>query len=112
MFRNFGEPAGASTGSVSYIELTRTTPSVRRSSSVARRRFRARSPRFEPSAMRTDSGGAVDADVIRQLVDILGGAREVSSELFACAADGLDDTFRILAGLETDRELRGDVVPE
>src|SRR5687768_17614910 len=106
-FRNIG--GGASTGSVSMKVLMRTTRMGR--ASMARRRWYARSPRLEPRAMMT-LAGRLDVDVIRQLVDIIVGAREVVPQLFARAVDGVGDPVGEGALLEGDGQPRRDLVPE
>src|SRR3954463_4127312 len=94
--------------------LTRTTGMTLRSSSMARRRKRARSPRFEPAAISTDDDTLLlaDVDLVRQLVDVVFGAREVGLELLPGGGDRLDDPFREFTILETDGQLRRDLVPE
>src|SRR5205823_14852888 len=74
--RKRGDPGGASTGSVSWNELTRTMCTILRSSSTARRSVRARSPRFEPRAIATVLL-IRDVDLVGQLVHVVGGAWEV-----------------------------------
>src|SRR5262249_744610 len=107
--RKRGDPGGASTGSVSMNELTRTTSITRRRSWLARRRCSARSPGFEPSATRAL---LLDIDGVRQLVDVVRGAREVLAKVLAGGGDRLDDPLGELAVLEANGQLRGDLVPE
>src|SRR6185436_6430164 len=110
MFRNGGEPGGASTGAVSRMELTRTTRITSPRACTARRRFQRRSPRLEPSAMTTVL--RLDVDLVREPVDVARGAREVRTELLAGGADRFDDAIGELPSLKAVRQVRGDVVPE
>src|SRR6266542_2729040 len=109
--RKRGDPGGASTGSVSMKELTRTMCTILRSSSMARRRVRARSPRLEPRAIATVLL-IRDVDVVGQLVHVVGGAWEVLLQMLARGGERVDDAVGELAVLEADRQLRGDLVPE
>src|SRR4051794_25881013 len=108
MFKNFG--GGASTGSVSWIELTRTRLITFRNSSIARSRLCLRLPTFEPRAMTTDSG--LDIDLVGQLVHVVRRARKVAAEIFARRVDRVDDPFGELTCLETNRQLRRHIIPE
>src|SRR5258706_1300542 len=85
-----------------------------RSSSMARWRKSARSPRFEPAAISTDDDTSflADVDLVRQLVDVALGAREIRLELQSGRGDRFDDAVRELAVLETDSQLRRDLKPE
>src|SRR4029077_931928 len=105
---------GASTGSVSMTGLTRTTEITRRSSSIARRRYHSRSPRFDPRAMATEEIASAfrDVDVIAQLVDVAGGGRKILPEMLAGGLDRFDNAVCEFAILEATGESRGDVVPE
>src|SRR4051794_20888672 len=81
---------------------------------IARRRKSARSPRFEPSAISTEAGTSLlaDVDVVGELVHIALGAREVRFELMSGRGDRFDDAFGELAVLESDGQLRRDPIPE
>src|SRR4051794_36630406 len=81
---------------------------------IARRRNSARSPRLEPSAISTEAGTSLlaDVDVVGQFVDVALGAREVRLELLPGRGDRFDDSFGELAILESDRQLRRDLIPE
>src|SRR3954468_17574111 len=81
---------------------------------IARRRKSARSPRFEPSAISTEAGTSLlgDVDVVGQFVDVALGAREVRFELMSGRGDRFDDAFGELAVLESDGQLRRDLIPE
>src|SRR3954453_4068697 len=81
---------------------------------IARRRKSARSPRFEPSAISTAAGTSLlaDVDVVGELVDVALGAREVRFELMSGRGDRFDDAFGELAVLESDGQLRRDLIPE
>src|SRR6185503_16765060 len=94
--------------------LTRTTWITRCNSEMARRRNRARSPRLEPSAISTEAGTLLlaDVDVVGQFVDVALSAREVRLELLPGRGDRFDDPLGELAILETDGQHRGDLVPE
>src|SRR5207245_1392562 len=127
----------ASTGSVSMIVLMRTIEMTWRSSSIARRRYHSRSPRFEPRAMTTVkrelpvascrlpletfagnrpplTGNLVvaDVDLIGEFVHVAGRSRKVLFQMLSRGVDRLDDSVGELAILESDREHRGDFVPE
>src|SRR5438552_3852576 len=93
------------------IELTRTIEITRRSSSIARSKYRRRSPRFEPRAMTTVLFVA-DVDFIGQLIHVTRNSREVLLEMLAGGADRLNDSVGELPVLETNRQLCGDFVPE
>src|SRR5258706_15389309 len=94
--------------------LTRTTCMTSDKSEMARRRNSARSPRFEPSAISTEAGTLLlaDVDLVRQLVNIALGAREVRPELLPGRGNGLDDALSELAVAEADGQHRGDLIPE
>src|SRR5438105_164856 len=94
--------------------LTRTTCTASGKREIARRRNSARSPRLEPSAMSTEAGTLLlaDIDLVREFVDVAFGAREVRLELMTRGGDRFDDAFGELSVLETDGELRRDLVPE
>src|ERR1044071_6064587 len=109
--RNRGEPGGASTGSVSRNVLTRTMCTIVRSSWIARRNVKARSPRFAPRAMATVLL-IRDVDLVGELVDVVGLAREKLLQMLARRRDRVDDPLGELAVLEADGQLRGDLVPE
>src|SRR5216684_179581 len=85
-----------------------------RNSSMARRRNSARSPRFEPRAISTDDAMSLlaEVDLVRQLVDVALGSREVRFELEPGRGDRLDDALGELAVPETDGQLRRDLIPE
>src|SRR5436190_11737722 len=70
--------------------------------------YQPRLPRFEPSAITTLLG----ADFIRQLVDIAFAARKELSQMIAGGGDRFDNPVGELAVLESDGQLRGDVIPE
>src|ERR1051325_5938534 len=60
--------------------------------------------------MRTDLG--LDVDLVRELVDVAFGSREIRAELDAVVLDCFDDAIGELSSLKTDGQLRGDLVPE
>src|SRR5216684_2748510 len=85
-----------------------------RSSLMARRRKSARSPRFEPRAISTDDATSLlaDVDLVRQLVDVVRGPREVRFELMPCRGDRFHDAVGELAVLEMDGQLGRDLIPK
>src|ERR1051326_4584375 len=54
----------------------------------------------------------IDIDFVRELVDVIRAARKVRFELRARRRDRFHDPVRELGILESDRELRGDLVPK
>src|SRR3954447_11690473 len=87
---------------------------IARKETIARRRNSARSPRLEPSAISTEAGTSLlaDVDVVGELVHVALGAREVRLELMSRRGDRFDDAFGELAVLESDGQLRRDLIPE
>src|SRR4051812_29675075 len=81
---------------------------------IARRRKSARSPRLEPSAISTEAGTSLlaDIDLVGELVHVTLGTREVRLELQAGSGDRFDDAVGELPILESDGQLCRDFIPE